>query len=360
MSKYSVVVVGMGKRGKHHAAAFNGNDAFDVAGICDIDEGRLTEGRELLGKDVETSTDTAALTAALKPDVFCFCTLPHLREDFIRIGVENGARLIAFEKPVADSSSRAMAVRKLIEDSGVKAVVSHQHRYGAHYSKVREIASSGVLGKIHTIYATSPGWMMHIMSHMIDYMRWYNDSAEAEWVMAQASGCGKLTDNHPSPDYVAGFVQFANGVRGILETGAGAPNIPEVAKWWGRNRIRVMGDGGFAEVLTNGGWRAVTPDGAESGEGAMNYDADTRSYIQDMADWLNKEDDIHPCNFESAYKGFEIMMAMCRSVTEGGQVSLPLTSGADEINDLREVLADNEVILASPDHAAEFQPSRRS
>ena len=354
MSTYSVVVVGMGKRGKHHAAAFAANPSFEVAGICDIDEGRLEEARGALGAPVEISTDAAALTASLKPDVFCFCTMPHLRRDFIGMAVENGAKLVAFEKPVADSSAAAMDVRDAIRASGIKAVVSHQHRYGPHYRRVKELAAGGTLGNIHTVYASTPGWMMHMMTHMIDYVRWYNGNAEAEWVMAQAAGGGKLADNHPSPDYIAGFIQFANGVRGIVETGAGAPNIPEVAKWWGRNRIRVMGDGGFAEVLTNGGWRAVTADGVQSGEGAMNYDADMPPYIQEMADWLDDEAKVHSCCFESAYKGFEIMMGMCRSVVDGGQVALPLEAGADELGRLRETLGGTSVLLGSPDHADEF------
>jgi len=188
-------------------------------------------------------------------------------------------------------------VKKLIDGSGVKAVVSHQHRYGVHYAKVKEIAASGALGTIHTIYASSPGWMMHMASHLVDYMRWYNGNAEAEWVMGQAAGAGKLSDNHPSPDYIAGFVQFANGVRGVIELGAGAPNVPEVGKWWGRNRIRVMGDQGFAEVLTNGGWRSVTAKGgAQSGDGVMNYAHDTPLYVQDMANWLDDDKNVHPCN----------------------------------------------------------------
>lgn len=355
MKTYSVVVVGMGKRGKHHAAAFANDPSFEVAGICDIDAKRLAEAKSLLGGKVETSTDAAGLAAAIRPDVFCFCTLPHLREPFVRIGIESGAKLIAFEKPVADSSARAMAVKKLLDDSGVKAVVSHQHRYGGHYAKVKEIAASGALGKVHTIYASTPGWMMHMITHMIDYMRWYNGDADAEWVMAQAAGRGKLSDNHPSPDYLAGFIQFAGGVRGIVEAGAGAPNIAEVAKWWGRNRIRVMGDDGFAEVLTNGGWRAVTREGgAQSGGGAMKYDQDMPPYVRDMAKWLDDARQAHPCRFDGAFKGFEIAMGMCRSVTRGGQIALPLAEGADEIAELRERLPERPVLLAHPDHAAEF------
>jgi predicted dehydrogenase len=355
MSKqYSVVVVGMGKRGKHHAAAFAANPKFKVVGLCDIDAARLAEAKAQLGGAVETSADAAALTAALKPDVFCFCTMPHLRLPLVDIAIANGVKLVAFEKPVADSSAAGMALRDKVRASGIKAVVSHQHRYGPHYRKVKEIAASGALGKIHTVYATSPGWMMHMMSHMIDYMRWYAGEPEAEWVMAQAAGGGKLSDNHPSPDYIAGFIQFAGGVRGIVETGAGAPDIPEVAKWWGRNRIRVMGDGGFAEVLTNGGWRAVTSAGVQSGDGAMNYDADMPPYVQDMADWLDSDARVHPCSFESAYKGFEIMMGLCRSAAQGGQVALPLTAPAVELELLKQAVGGKKVLLSSAAHAKEF------
>jgi predicted dehydrogenase len=322
-------------------------------GICDLDEARLASAAAELGNPA-TSKDAAALTASLKPDVFCFCTMPHLRVPMIKIAVNSGVKMIAFEKPVADSSKAALEIKAMLAGSGIKTVVSHQHRYGAHYRKVKEIVASGALGKIHTICATSPGWMMHMMSHLIDYMRWYNDNVDANWVMAQAAGRGKLTDNHPSPDYIAGVIQFANGVRGIVESGAGAPNIPEVAKWWGRNRIRVMGDDGFAEVLTNGGWRSVTKAGASSGSGAMDYVVDMPPYVQEMADWLNDAKKVHSCNFESACKGFDIMMGMCRSVVEGGQVAVPLTDGRLEIEELRQKLVNKPVLLSSQDHAKEF------
>ena len=46
--------------------------------------------------------------------------------------------------------------------------------------------------------------------------------------------------------------------------------------------------------------------GAQSGEGAMNYAHDTPLYVQDMADWLDDDSRVHPCNFESAYKDLEI------------------------------------------------------
>ena len=274
MAKYRAMVVGLGKRGKHHAFAFKANPSFEVVGICDIVPGALPDLAAQLG-GAAYGTDAVKLAQQVKPDVFCFCTHPSIRLPLLELGVSCGAKLIAFEKPLAATSLEALKIKALLAaHPAVKVVVSHQHRYGKHYQRVKEIIASGALGRVHTVYATTPGWMLHMCTHMIDYMRWYAGNPAAEWVMAQAAGRSKLADNHPSPDYIAGFIQFAGGIRGLLECGAGAPDQPEVAKWWGKNRIGAQGTDGFAEVLTNGGWRAVTKGGAMSGDGAMSYDAD--------------------------------------------------------------------------------------
>jgi hypothetical protein len=86
----------------------------------------------------------------------------------------------------------------------------------------------------------------------------------------------------------------------------------------------------------------------------MDYAHDTPLYVQDMAEWLDDDSRIHPCNFESAYKGADIMMGLVRSVIDGGQVALPLTEGRHEIEELRKKLTGSRVLLASPDHAAEY------
>ncbi|MCS7228068.1 MAG: hypothetical protein NZ839_03785 [Endomicrobia bacterium] len=131
-------------------------------------------------------------------------------------------------------------------------------------------------------------------------------------MIAQASGTVKFSDNHPSADYIAGFVHFKNGVHGIIECGAGAPDVPEVEYWWGKCRMGAQGTEGFAEVLTRGGWRAVTKKGVISGPGSMNYEHDTPSYVEDIARWLDDENQVHPFNIEYTFKGFEITMGMVR------------------------------------------------
>lgn len=351
MNQYNVLVVGMGKRGMHHAAAFNANPQFKVVGICDIDQKRLDDAAPKLGNP-EKSLDAGALSKKLRPDLFCFCTLPNLRLDFIKLGIESGAKLIAFEKPVAMTSTEGLQIQQALDRSGVKAVVSHQHRYGEHYKKVKEIIASGALGRVHTVYGTATGWAAHMLSHLIDYTCWFNNYEPAEWAMAQAAGRGKLTDLHTSPDYVAGVVHYRNGVRGIYDCGAGAPDVPEVDSskehklWWRKARMGAQGSEGFAEVITNGGWRAVTRSGGyQSGSGNMDYVEDMPPYVQEMADWLDDDKKIHPCSFANAFKGFEVMSALYRSAAEGGQIALPLTTGADEIALLKSKLPERKALM---------------
>ncbi|OPZ88277.1 MAG: Oxidoreductase family, NAD-binding Rossmann fold [bacterium ADurb.Bin429] len=322
---YKVVVVGMGKRGKHHAAAFHANPRFEVAGICDIDTARLEAAAADLGNP-KIGTDAAALAAEIRPDIFCFATMPNIRYDMIKIGVDNGVKLIA----------------------------SHQHRYGEHYQKVKEIIASGAIGRVQTVYGHATGWMMHMMTHMIDYMSWFNGSYDADWVMGQASGTGKFSDIHASPDYIAGVIQYSNGVRGYVETGAGAPDVPEVDYWWRKCRIGAQGTEGFAETLTGGGWRAVTMDGVFSGPGCMNYDLDMPPYIADMAAWLDDDGAVHPCNIEAAYKGFEMMMGICRSVVSRGQIALPLGDGPAEIDALQGILGGTPALLSMEGNLKEY------
>ena len=342
LKTYTVAVAGLGKRGLHHADALAKNPRFRLVGLCDIDPARLDAAKRKFGVSYGNA-DAARMLAEARPDVFVFCTLPHVRLPLIRAGVGAGVKLIAYEKPIATSMNEALEMSKLLGDAGVKSVVSHQHRYGDHYQKVKEIIASGALGRVHTVYGQATGWMMHMMTHMIEYASWYNDYAPAEWVVGQAAGKEKFADVHSSPDYIAALVQFKNGVRGLIECGAGAPDVPEVEAWWRKCRIGAQGTAGFAEVLTGGGgkgggWRAVTKDGAMSGPGGMDYDHDMPPYIQDIADWLDDPDKVHPCNGETALRGFEIMMAACRSAVARGKITLPLGPGEPELEALRRTL----------------------
>jgi predicted dehydrogenase len=283
--------------------------------------------------------------------LFLHAAEPAIGDDCVG-GGERG-ELIAFEKPVAMTSAEGLKVKQLLEGKGVKAVVSHQHRYGVHYQKVKEIVASGALGRVHTVYGTATGWMAHMLSHLIDYTCWFNDYVGAEWAMAQAAGRAKLADIHLARLHFRGGAFPERGARDLRLRRRGA-DVPEVPYWWRKCRIGAQGSEGFAEVMTGGGWRAVTRDGVATGEGGMNYDHDMPPYIQEMADWLDDAAKVHPCCFENAWKGFEIMMAMLRSVADGGQVALPLTAGTDELAAIKAKLPDRPVLVTLAETKKEY------
>jgi predicted dehydrogenase len=338
-SLYTVAIAGLGKRGMHHAEAFAANPRFQVVGLYNPSPARLEVAQPKFS-DAIASTDLDDMLTRTRPDIFCFCTPPHVRLPMVEAGVRAGVKLIAYEKPIALSTNEALQMFRLLREARIKSVISYQHRYGEHYQKVKEIIASGAIGRVHTVYGHATGWMAHLMPHLIEYISWYNDYSGAEWVVGQADGLEKFDDNHPSPDYFAALIQFNNGVRGVVECGAGAPDVPEVDYWWRKARIGAQGTEGFAEVLTGGGWRAVTRDshGVISGPGVMDYAHDMPPYIQDIANWLDDPGCVHPCNGESALKGFEIMMAACRSVVQRGKVTLPLSQGEPELSAMRRVL----------------------
>ena len=347
MAKYSVMVIGLGKRGGHHVQHFNAHPDFEVTAVCDLNEEVMANLIKEQGiEGVEYGTDAKELAMKVKPDVLAFMTLPNLRKMFIELAVECGAKMVAFEKPVALTSEEGLEIKKIIDESGIKAILSYQHRYGAHYQAVKDIIDAGKIGEVTDVYANAMGWPAHMMTHMLHYSRWYAGNPKAKWVIGNSAGKNKLTapDRHNSPDYTAGIVCFENGVHGTYEVGAGAPDVKHVAKWFGKNRIGVKGTEGYAEAYTNGGYKAVTKDGIiEDLSGAMDYHKDMPGYIQDMADDLNGVKE-HPCSFSNAFENFSIWMGMNQSAIKGGQIALPLTEGMNEVEEFKKVLPDVPVM----------------
>ena len=75
-----------------------------------------------------------------------------------------------------------------------------------------------------------------------------------------------------------------------------------------------------------------------------------------MADWLDDDRKVHPCNGESAHKGLEITMGILRSVVERGQVKLPLGPGEPEIEALTKVLPERPVLVSFDGNKKEYPP----
>ena len=322
---YTVAIAGCGKRGKLYAEQFFKNPRFKIVGLSDPFKDAAVGASEKCG-GAPIFTDSGDMLKATKPDIFSFCTPPSIRLPLIQQGVENGVKLLAYEKPMANNMNEAIQIRELLNKSGVKSIQSHQRKYNIQFQECKKLVDSGAVGKIHTVYGQCGGWFMHMATHLADYMRFLINDAEAEWVIGQVDGREKLTDNHPSPDYATALVQFKGGIRGIMETGYLAPDVPEVDYWWRKVRIGVQGTEGYVECFVGGGWRAVTKSTGAVGsdQGTWDGDSEQAPYINDIARWLDGEIAKHPCDGEGGYKDVEIAMAMLRSAIFRKKIDLPL------------------------------------
>jgi len=340
MQKYTVAIVGCGPRGKAHAEAFKKNgDRFEVVAMCDMNAERLHQAAAEL-EIQNTYTDAESMLTAEKPDVFCFCTLPEIRLPLVELGVRHGVKAIAYEKPMATSLAEAKKMRYLCNEAGIKTVVSHQHKYGSHWVKAKEIVDSGEIGQVHTIHATAKGWLLQYATHLIDYMMFLCGCTRVNWVVGHVQGREKLSDTHPSPDYSMGQFEFENGVRGIIECGTLAPDLPGDNPFWLNAGATVYGSEGYAQVIVGSGWRAVTKSsgGMLAGAGRFDVAKDQPLYIADIARWLDDPTQVHPCNGDVTYHGFQVAMGICLSAVENRKVELPIGDAAPVIERLREVL----------------------
>lgn len=331
MRTYRTVVLGAGWRGKGHIKAFLANsDRFDLCAVCDRDTERMKATLKDLGASLPVYADAEAMLAKEKPQVFCFATQPDVRLELVRLGIRHGVRAIAYEKPMATSLVEAKRICDECDRAGVKQIVCHQHKYGEHWRKVKEIVDSGQIGPVRMVHATSKGWFFYYITHLVDYAMWLLGYPEVKWVVGHVHGRGKLADTHPSPDYVMGQVAFANDARAIFECGPMSPTRGVTDRFWYDAGATVFGADGFAEVIVGRGWRAVTKDGASLGDPSISLSeiGETVPYIADLARWLDDDAQPHPCNGRLAYQGLQVSMAMLLSSLDRRTITLPVDVSA--------------------------------
>lgn len=340
MRRYRVAQVGAGHRGVTHVDGFCRNrDRFELAALCDLDAGKLARVAAEYGI-ADTYADAEAMLAATKPDVLCFVTQPAVRLPLVELGVKHGVRAIAFEKPMATSLQEARAILDLCTANGIKAIVSHQQKYLTSMQKLKEIVDGGEIGRVSTIHATCLPWLSQLGTHYMDYTLWINGGARARWVVGHVHGKGMLSDSHPSPDYILGQVLFENGVRAIIECGYLAPSHMDKDHFWVDDRLTVYGTDGTAWADTDGRWSAI---GRSSGGNVLEEQGAPWSvqekhrlqplYLRDLADWLDDDAKVHPCNLAISYHGYEILEGLCLSALGHTRVDLPLeAAGHEDLN----------------------------
>ena len=337
-TRWRLAQVGCGRRGAIHLDGWLNNPTrFSVEAVCDLD---IDKARTVLadrGCRAKVYADADRMLAEVKPDVFCFSTMPDVRLSLVQLAVKHGVKAIAFEKPMATSLKEAREIVRLCREAGIIAIVSHQQKYLTSFQKLKSVIDHGDIGTITRIEASCQMQLSQLGTHYIDYILWANGGAKATWVVGHVHGKELLSDHHPAPNYTMGQICFSNGVRAMVEFGKlSASYMADDSQFWFDNRMTIYGTHGYVWCETDGRWgmcnRATAGEvvtGVGEGFAKQEMYRLQQLFAKDLADCLDGVLPSHPCNLEVTYHGYEISEALCLSAMDRIRIDLPIPAGVE-------------------------------
>jgi predicted dehydrogenase len=203
--KMRLAIVGTGVRacgmyGKNLLAEYG--DYVEIAGLCDINPGRLAYAKSYMGATCPTFTDLDKMLAETKPDKLIVTTVDSTHHEQIIRGLETGADVIT-EKPMTTDEIKAQAILDAERRTGRNAIVTFNYRYSPHRARIKELLMANAIGNVtsvdfhwyldtehgpryfrrwHGLREKSGTLLVHKSTHHFDLLNWWLDSDPEEVV----------------------------------------------------------------------------------------------------------------------------------------------------------------------------------
>jgi predicted dehydrogenase len=168
-----VLILGAGRVSKSHALAISETPGARLAGIFDIDAGRVAAFAEQHGCPTWTDLETALREA--EAQVVMIGLPNHLHAPTMIAAAEAGKHVFV-EKPMANTVDECDQMIAVAERTGVKVLVAHSQRFFASTMRAKELVQGGSLGR--PVFATDT---------------WYKPfgvAARLPWFLDRAQGGG--------------------------------------------------------------------------------------------------------------------------------------------------------------------------
>lgn len=149
------------------------SEECQILGVYDINMGRARKFSEIAG-DIEVFTDFDTMIKQTKPDCVIVTTVDAYHSDYIVRSLCLGCDVIT-EKPMAANAAQCRAILAAEKETGRKVTVTFNYRYVPFVTKLKEIVSEGVIGKIDSVHFE---WLltrnMDFGGHGASYFRRWN------------------------------------------------------------------------------------------------------------------------------------------------------------------------------------------
>lgn len=225
-----VCIVGFGVIAPVHIAAIDKCESALLYGICDIDAGKKFECENKYGVKFYTDFDNMITDKSI--DAIHICTPHYLHFEMIEKALEAGKKIVC-EKPAVITNRELLSLKKSRGINDVCFIM--QNRRNECIERLKEIISSGILGKIEGIkgiltwnrtadyYALSPwrgkiateggGVLINQSIHLLDLMVYLIGNIESvRAVMTNFS----LDEYIEVEDTISAYLKFDNNITGMF------------------------------------------------------------------------------------------------------------------------------------------------
>jgi len=263
-----------------------------------------------------------------RPDIVSICTWPQLHGEMTLTCADAGLKGILCEKPMALTLADVDLMIEACERRRVKLATCHELRFIAHHIQAKELIDAGEMGRVYWMRGIRLGGdLITNAIHTVDLMRHFMDDEPIRWVFGQIDArSGRVAYGHPTEDSSIGYMEFGNGVRAFLETGAFTK--------LGNHHIYVEGTEGRLEINPKGLHTLEGPHlrVQRRGQGLLEeLTFDNRDHneisvtgvIQALVAWIEGRPE-SPTSARNARASQEATMAILESARRGEVVILPL------------------------------------
>ena len=330
-------VIGCGQ-GSSHAYAYANAPEYELVAVCDInpevldavwDRGRLERG------SVKQYTDHKEMIENENLDVVSVSVPDNYHTGPVCDASNAGVKGVFCEKPLCINLKDADLIIETVERNGTKMSVDHTRSFLPSYQAVRKEIREGKIGGLTRIISHMGGHRSMLFrngTHTVDSICFFAD-ADPVWVIAaheqgfEDYGTEYKGEGGKDPALDPGstvIIEFANGVRGILNSAKKTPAITE---------IDLMGPSGRYYLADKDvtAWRTDAPEGKLTLDPSFKFPGYPEFFgdvlipaVQEMAQmvWNGAESSSPP---RRARNTLEIMMgALLSQSRDSAKVHLPL------------------------------------
>ena len=226
--KFKVGIIGCGNIFPMHAVPVRNNEYTEIVAVCDNKEDRAKKAAQMF--DCNDYVDYKEMIDKADIDVVHICT-PHYLHAPMAIYAANAKKHILTEKPMSIALEDAEAMIAAAKKNDVTLGVIFQNRYNPGSVLIKEMLTSGTLGKVLSgkalvtwnrsdEYYSHSDWkgtwdkegggvVIDQSIHTLDLMRWFVDS-EIDYVDANIGN--RAHEIIEVEDVAEGVIKHKNGV----------------------------------------------------------------------------------------------------------------------------------------------------